>query len=138
MAVVIIGGGQGGFQTAASLRAEGYAEPITLIGDEPNIPYQRPPLSKGFLLGKQEQRHAELRPAAFYETQRITLVTARVAAIDRASRRVTLDSGERIEYDTLVLATGARNRLLPMEGVFYLRTLAEAAELRQRLRDANE
>ena len=138
MAVVIIGGGQGGFQVAASLRAEGYQEPITLIGDEPNIPYQRPPLSKGFLLGKQEQRHAELRPAAFYETQRITLVTARVAAIDRASRRVTLDSGEHIEYDTLVLATGARNRVLPHGNVLYLRTLGEATEIRQRLAAAND
>jgi 3-phenylpropionate/trans-cinnamate dioxygenase ferredoxin reductase component len=136
--VVIIGGGQGGFQIAASLRAEGYEEGITIVGEEPGVPYQRPPLSKGFLLGKQEQRHAELRPAAFYDSQRITLVTARVTAIDRAGRRVTLDSGEKIEYGTLVSATGARNRLLPMEGVFYLRTLAEAAELRQRLRDANE
>jgi 3-phenylpropionate/trans-cinnamate dioxygenase ferredoxin reductase component len=138
VAVVIIGGGQGGFQVAASLRAEGYQERITLIGDEPNIPYQRPPLSKGFLLGKQEQRHAELRPAAFYETQRITLVTARATAIDRVARRVTLDSGEQIEYDTLVLATGARNRLLPHENVLYLRTLAEATEIRQRLTSAND
>ena len=138
MAVVIIGGGQGGFQTAASLRAEGYQEPITLIGDEPHIPYQRPPLSKGFLVGKQEQRHAELRPAAFYETQRITLVTARATAIDRHARRVTLDSGEHIEYDTLVLATGARNRLLPHENILYLRTLGEATEIRQRLAAAND
>ena len=138
MGVVIIGGGQGGFQVAASLRAEGYQEPITIISDESGIPYQRPPLSKGFLLGKQEQRHAELRPAAFYDTQRIDLVSARVAAIDRASRRVTLDSGETIEYDTLVLATGARNRLLPYENVQYLRTLAEATEIRQRLAAAND
>jgi 3-phenylpropionate/trans-cinnamate dioxygenase ferredoxin reductase subunit len=138
VAVVIIGGGQGGFQTAASLRAEGFEERITLIGDEPHVPYQRPPLSKGFLLGKQEQRHAELRPAAFYETQRITLVTARAMAIDRLARKVVLDSGERVEYDTLVLATGARNRLLPHEGVCYLRTLGEAAELRQRLAAAED
>jgi NADPH-dependent 2,4-dienoyl-CoA reductase/sulfur reductase-like enzyme len=92
VAVVIIGGGQGGFQTAASLRAEGYQERITLICDEPGVPYQRPPLSKGYLLGKQDQRHTELRPAAFYETHRITLVTARATAIDRHGRRVTLDS----------------------------------------------
>ena len=138
MSVVIIGGGQGGFQTAASLRAEGFEEPITLIGDEPNIPYQRPPLSKGFLLGKQEQRHAELRPVAFYETQRIALVTARATAIDRLARHVILDSGERIEYDTLVLATGARNKLLPHENVLYLRTLAEAAEIRERLTSAQD
>jgi len=138
VAVVIIGGGQGGFQVAASLRAEGYQERITLIGDEPGVPYQRPPLSKGFLLGKQEQRHADLRPSAFYETQRITLVTARATAIDRPARRVTLDSGEQIEYDTLVLATGARNRLLPHKNVLYLRTLGEATEIRQRLSAAND
>jgi 3-phenylpropionate/trans-cinnamate dioxygenase ferredoxin reductase subunit len=138
VAVVIIGGGQGGFQVAASLRAEGFQESITLIGDEPGVPYQRPPLSKGFLLGKQEQRHAELRPSAFYETQRITLVTGRATAIDRPARRVTLDSGEQIEYDTLVLATGARNRLLPHKNVLYLRTLGEATEIRQRLAAAND
>ncbi len=139
MSVVIVGGGQGGFQVAASLRAEGYQERITILGDEPGVPYQRPPLSKGFLLGKQEQRHAELRPATYYAAQRIDLITGRRAIeIDRFSRRVTIDSGERIEYDSLVLATGARNRLLPMESVVYLRTLAEAAELRQRLREANE
>ena len=138
MGVVIIGGGQGGFQTAASLRAEGYQESITLISEEPGVPYQRPPLSKGFLLGKQERRHAELRPASFYETHRITLVTARVSAIDRASRRVTLESGGHIEYDTLVLATGARNRMLPHPGAAYLRTLAEAEEIRQRLATAQD
>ena len=143
MGVVIIGGGQGGFQAAASLRAEGYEEPITIIGDEPQIPYQRPPLSKGFLLGKQEQRHAELRPSAFYDANRITLLTARAAAIDRESRRVKLDSGEHIEYDRLILATGARNRKLSPkggehEGVFYLRTLAEATELRRRLAAAQD
>jgi 3-phenylpropionate/trans-cinnamate dioxygenase ferredoxin reductase subunit len=138
VAVVIIGGGQGGFQVAASLRAEGFAEPITLIGDEPGVPYQRPPLSKGFLLGKQEQRHAELRPRAFYETQGITLVTARATGIDRAARRVALDSGEHVEYDTLVLATGARNRQLPHESVLYLRTLGEASEIRQRLAAAED
>jgi 3-phenylpropionate/trans-cinnamate dioxygenase ferredoxin reductase subunit len=138
VSVVIIGGGQAGFQTAASLRAEGFEERITIVGDEPVVPYQRPPLSKGYLLGKQEQRHTELRPAAFYETQRITLVTARATAIDRDARRVTLDSGEPIEYDTLVLATGARNRTLAHENVFYLRTLAEAAEIRQRLAAAQD
>ncbi len=138
MSVVIIGGGQAGFQTAASLRAEGYDERIFVIGEESHIPYQRPPLSKGFLVGKQEARHATLRPAAFYETQRIDLVSGqRVTAIDRTSRRVNLTSGERIGYDSLVLATGTRNRLLPVEGVYYLRTLDEAGELRQRLNAAN-
>jgi len=138
VSVVIIGAGQGGFQAAASLRAEGYEEKITLIGEEPGLPYQRPPLSKGFLLGKQEQRHAELRPAAFYDTQQITLVTACATTIDRQSRQVILDSGEQIDYDTLVLATGARNRVLPHKNVVYLRTLGEATEIRQRLAAAQD
>ena len=66
------------------------------------------------------------------------MVTARATAIDREARRVTLDSGEQIEYDTLVLATGARNRLLPHENVLYLRTLGEATEIRQRLAAAHD
>jgi 3-phenylpropionate/trans-cinnamate dioxygenase ferredoxin reductase component len=64
--VVIVGSGQGGFQAAASLREEGHPGPVTLIGEEPGLPYQRPPLSKGFLLGKTTAQQLELRPAAFY------------------------------------------------------------------------
>jgi len=135
--VVIIGAGQAGFQTAASLRAEGFQESITLIGDEPHLPYQRPPLSKGMLLGKQQQRHAILRPQDFFTAQRIDLITGqRVTAIDRTRRTVTLASGSEIPYETLVLATGARNRPLPLEGVCYLRTLEESAELQQRIEAA--
>jgi 3-phenylpropionate/trans-cinnamate dioxygenase ferredoxin reductase subunit len=143
VSVIIIGGGHAGFQAAASLRTEGYEERIFVIGDEPHIPYQRPPLSKGFLLGKQEARHATLRPAAFYDTQRIELLNGRrVVAIDTVSRRIALESGQRIEYDALIFATGTRNRLLAipgatLDGVFYLRTLDEAGEIRQRLNAAN-
>src|SRR5206468_120943 len=71
--VVIVGAGQAGFQTAVSLRAEGYEEPITIIGDEPHLPYQRPPLSKGFMTGGQEIEATELRPATFYSDKRIRL-----------------------------------------------------------------
>ncbi|MEP7352347.1 MAG: FAD-dependent oxidoreductase [Acidobacteriota bacterium] len=137
--IVIVGGGQGGFQTAVSLRAEGYQDSITIIGDEAELPYQRPPLSKGLLSGKQEARHAMLRPAPFYATQRVELITGqRAAGIDRVGRAVTLASGQGIGYDSLVLATGARNRLLPIEGatldgVCYLRTVAEALEIKQRI-----
>ena len=143
MGVVIIGGGQGGFQTAASLRAEGYQEPITLIGEEPGVPYQRPPLSKGFLLGKQEQRHAELRPAAFYETQRIDLVTGRATAIDRVGtpRGARFGGAHRLRH----AGAGHRRaqpdasaRSAPPGSVFYLRTLDEAAEIRQRLAAAQD
>lgn len=126
MSVVIVGGGQGGFQAAASLRAEGYDGPIKIFGEEPHLPYQRPPLSKGMLLGKQEERHAILRPAAFYETNRIDLLTGqRVTALDGLP-----------PHDWLILATGARNRHLLCSGfeqAFLVRTLGEAQALRERL-----
>jgi 3-phenylpropionate/trans-cinnamate dioxygenase ferredoxin reductase subunit len=140
--VVIVGGGQGGYQTAASLRTEGFDGRIVLIGEESHLPYQRPPLSKEFLLGKHHQ--LVLRPAAFYSTHRIEVLAGeRVEAIDTAEGHVRLASGSRVPFDSLVLATGARNRLLPvegaeLEGVCYLRTLDEAGELRQRLEAARD
>lgn len=140
MSVVIVGGGQGGFQAAASLRAEGYEESITIIGEEPHLPYQRPPLSKGMLLGKQEERHAILRPVEFYQTQRIDLITGeRVSAIEPS--RVRLATGATVPYSKLILATGARNRPLTLPGaehVCYLRTLHESAEVKRRMGEAQE
>jgi 3-phenylpropionate/trans-cinnamate dioxygenase ferredoxin reductase component len=142
--VVIIGGGQAGYQTAASLRSEGFDGEITLIAAERHIPYQRPPLSKAYLLGKQDATRTLLRPAAFYETNRIDLLLEqRASSLDTARRRVRLNSGADVPYDWLVLATGARNRMLPIEGaqldgVFYLRTLDEASDLRDRLNAASE
>ncbi len=139
--VVIVGAGQGGFQAAASLRAEGYADSITLIGDEPHLPYQRPPLSKEYLLGKQAIEKADLRPRAFYEAQRIDLMLGeRVAEIDRANSQVRLASGASIPYSKLVLATGARVRKLPVDistqEVLYLRDRDDAIEIKRRLDDA--
>ncbi|MEP6962611.1 MAG: FAD-dependent oxidoreductase [Acidobacteriota bacterium] len=135
---IIVGGGQGGFQTAVSLRAAGYQEPITIVGEEAHLPYQRPPLSKGMLTGKQQERHAVLRPAEFYATQKIELITdARVALIHPATQEVVLAAGSRLKYDALVLATGARNRMLAgVDRAIYLRTLGEAAEVRQRVAEA--
>ncbi len=140
--VVIAGAGQGGFQVAASLRTEGYEGSITLIGDEAGPPYQKPPLSKAFMAGKQEVESTQLRPEAFYVDNRIDLMTGeRITEIDPSNHRVALASGSRIPYGQLVLATGARNRLLPVEGaeldgVCYLRTREEAVEIRQRMEDA--
>lgn len=134
---VIVGGGQGGFQVAATLRETGYGERITIVGDEPDLPYQRPPLSKAYLLGDTTAERLLLRPRNFYEKHIIDLVIGtRVSAIDRAASRVTLSSGATIDYDHVVLATGARNRKLPvdgaaLEGVMYLRTLAEADAIKQ-------
>jgi 3-phenylpropionate/trans-cinnamate dioxygenase ferredoxin reductase subunit len=135
--VVIVGAGQAGFQTAASLRLEGYSEPITLIGDEPHLPYQRPPLSKGVLAGTQAVESLPFRPERFYEDHSIELMLSqRAVSIDREARRVGLASRMSVEYDHLVLATGARVRKLPVPGVLYLRDRDDALELKARLEPA--
>jgi 3-phenylpropionate/trans-cinnamate dioxygenase ferredoxin reductase component len=137
LGVVIVGAGQAGFQAAASLRLGGYALPITLIGDEPHLPYQRPPLSKEFLLGKHAIEKVDFRPAAFYETHHVKLVLGdRAIAIDREGRQVKLASGTSIRYDKLVLATGARVRTLPIEGALYLRNRDDAIAIKERLETA--
>lgn len=139
---VIIGAGQGGYQVAASLREYGYQEPITLVGDEPQLPYQRPPLSKAYLLGEMTADRLLLRSQTYYAQHAITVLTGeRVAAVDRQARKVRLTSGAALAYDHLVLATGAHNRKLPvpgadLDGVFYLRTLAEADAIKARFESA--
>jgi 3-phenylpropionate/trans-cinnamate dioxygenase ferredoxin reductase subunit len=136
---IIVGAGQAGFQTAASLREFGYQQPITLIGDEGALPYQRPPLSKAYLLGEMSADRLLLRPSQFYDKHTVTLIpNDRAVAIDRAAGRVTLASGASLAFDHLVLALGARNRLLPTEGadldgVLYLRTQKESDAIRARM-----
>ena len=137
--VVIVGAGQGGLDTAAALRSRGHTGRITLIGEEPAVPYQRPPLSKAYLTGSTGEGELALRAPSFFATQGIDLRTGeRVDRIDRAGRSVTLGSGSVLAYDTLVLATGARPRTLPVPGaalygVLTLRSLADAEVLRRRL-----
>jgi 3-phenylpropionate/trans-cinnamate dioxygenase ferredoxin reductase component len=137
--VVIVGASHAGFQLAASLRQHGFDGKVTLIGDEPVLPYQRPPLSKDYLDGKIGFDLLLMRPEAFYRDHRIDFLPgARVAAIDRAGQRVLLATGEHLGYGHLALATGARNRVPPLpgielDGVCYLRTLAETEALRERL-----
>jgi 3-phenylpropionate/trans-cinnamate dioxygenase ferredoxin reductase component len=137
--VAIIGAGQAGFQTASSLRQEGFGGKILLIGDEPALPYQRPPLSKSYLAGDSGLDELWLRPEAFFEAQGIDLrIGESVTAIDRPGRRLRLASGGEIACDHVVLATGARCRMLPvpgaeLDGVRPLRTLADANVLRERL-----
>ena len=141
-AVVIVGAGQAGFQVAASLRGEGFAGTIRLIGAEPHPPYQRPPLSKGLLLGKMEPARLLFRQPTFYAAQAIELDLGRaVASIDRPSRNVIDEAGTAVPYDTLVLATGTRVRPLPvpgadLDGVLYLRTLDHSGELARRAESA--
>jgi 3-phenylpropionate/trans-cinnamate dioxygenase ferredoxin reductase subunit len=135
---VIIGAGQGGYQVAASLREAGYAEPILLLGEEKDAPYQRPPLSKAYLTGDITADRLLLRQPNYYEKHSINLRTGACAvAVDRQARQVRLASGDSLAYDHLVLATGARNRLLPvagaeLPGVLYLRMRADADDIKQR------
>jgi 3-phenylpropionate/trans-cinnamate dioxygenase ferredoxin reductase component len=142
--VAVVGAGQAGFQAASSLRQEGFAGRVVLIGDEPGLPYQRPPLSKSYLAGESGLDELWLRPQAFYEKQEIELVTAKaVTAIDRPGHSIRLTSGRTLECDHIVLATGARYRSLPvpgaeLEGVLPLRTLADADVLRDRLAQARD
>ncbi|MBB3772145.1 3-phenylpropionate/trans-cinnamate dioxygenase ferredoxin reductase subunit [Angulomicrobium tetraedrale] len=136
--IVILGAGQGGFQAAASLREAGFTGPLTLVGDEPGLPYQRPPLSKAYMKGDAGIEQIELRPAAFYADHRIELIEARATGIDRATRHLMLEGGARLGYAHLILATGARNRPLPvpgreLSGVYYLRTRADADALKATL-----
>ena len=136
--VLIVGAGHAGFQLAASLRQVGFAEPIGLINDEHHLPYQRPPLSKAYLKGAGGGDSLMFRPDKFYRDQSIELIGDRAVAIDRAARKLFLASGTAHQYAHLVLATGARNRLIDipnasLEAVRYLRTLDESEALRQRL-----
>ncbi|MDB5930464.1 MAG: thcD [Polaromonas sp.] len=141
--VVIVGAGQAGYQAAASLRQEGFDGQITLLGDEPGVPYQRPPLSKAYLLGKIGTAALRFRPPEWFEEHRVERITASVSRIDRASHRVLLASGEQRPYDHLVLATGARNRVpavpgIRLDGIFGIRTLADAEALAPRLAQSRD
>jgi 3-phenylpropionate/trans-cinnamate dioxygenase ferredoxin reductase subunit len=142
--IVIAGTGQAGFQTAASLRQDGFDGPIIIIGDEPGLPYQRPPLSKAYLMCKTSAEALSFRPEKFFVDNKIeVLAQTRVTAIDRTNKRVALSSGGALEYDHLVLALGAHNRALPipgadLKGVFGLRTLADADAIEAMLADAQE
>jgi 3-phenylpropionate/trans-cinnamate dioxygenase ferredoxin reductase subunit len=136
--VLIVGAGHAGFQLAASLRQHGFRERIGLINDEAHLPYQRPPLSKAYLKGEGRPDSLMFRPDRFYREQNIELMTDRAVSIDRAARRLSLASGAALDYGHLVLATGARNRLLDipnanLRDVLYLRTLDESEALRQRI-----
>ena len=140
-AVLIVGAGHAGFQLAASLRQHGFAERVCLINDEAHLPYQRPPLSKAYLKGEGRPDSLMFRPEKFYRDQNIELIADRAAFVDRAARRLLLASGAFLDYGHLVLATGARNRLLDIPNanladVRYLRTLDESEALRQRIGSA--
>ena len=140
---VIIGAGPAGMRAAEMLRQKAPDAAIVLIGDEPHLPYDRPPLSKAFLTEGLEAARLALKPAGFYAEQRIELrLGAAATAIDRAGKSVLLSDGARIAYDRLLLATGCRGRKLPAPAtdvpIHYLRSLADAAQIRAALRPGAE
>jgi len=142
--LVVVGGSYAAAQIAASAREQGYAEPIRIVSEEPRGPYQRPPLSKGYLAGKVLPAALPLRSEAFYRDSKVELILgARAESIDLSGRSVVLSDGRRLAFDRLALATGARPRPLPvpgggLEGVLFLRSLADADALRTRLAEATD
>ena len=134
--VLIVGGGHAAGAAAAALRQAGHEGPITLVGAEPVVPYQRPPLSKAWLKAEATEADLLLRPASFYPEKSIALeLGRRVVALDLQARQVRLDDGRSLAWDQLVLATGSRLRKLPVpgadaQGVLELRTLADAERIR--------
>jgi 3-phenylpropionate/trans-cinnamate dioxygenase ferredoxin reductase component len=133
--IIIAGAGHAGGSAAAFLRQYGWKGGIVLVGEEPNAPYQRPPLSKAWLKGEATAESLALRPARFYVQQNIELrLGTRITSIDRAARQVTLSDGAVLGYDKLILALGARPRALPLPGadlagVLALRGTADADAL---------
>jgi 3-phenylpropionate/trans-cinnamate dioxygenase ferredoxin reductase subunit len=138
--VVLVGGGHAAAAFVNSVRRAGYGGRLTLVGEEPVLPYHRPPLSKKYLAESLPVEQILIRAPAWYDEQRVQLrLGRRVAAIDRAAQRIELDDGERLGYDRLVLATGARPRRLPsaiggeLPGVLQMRHLADADALAPQL-----
>lgn len=136
MSTVIIGAGHAGGAAAAVLRQLGHDQPIILIGEEPHPPYQRPPLSKGWLKGDVGEDGLLLRPRAWYAENQVELRTStRVVNIDRQARQLTMSTDDTLSYDTLILATGSRARklMLPgsdLKGFLELRTIEDAEAIK--------
>lgn len=134
--VVILGGGHAGGSAAAFLRQYGYEGRVTIIGEEPLAPYQRPPLSKAWLKGEADAEALELRPASFYAEKDIKLrLSTKAVSLQRSARTVTLEDGETVPYDKLIIATGATPKRLripgaELAGVQVLRSAADAELLK--------
>ena len=135
--IVIVGASLAGAKAAETLRAEGYAGRLVLVGDEPERPYERPPLSKDYLRDPSEREKVFVHPEGFYEEQAIELLTGTtVTAMDPAQGTVTLEGGERLAWDRLLLCVGAEPRRPPipgidLDGVMTLRSLPDSDRLRQ-------
>ena len=134
--IVIAGAGHAAGQVVATLRQQNFEGQILLVGDESYLPYQRPPLSKGFLAGKMSAERLHLKADNFYDDQQIEVkLQTRITAIDRENKTLKIEDGEDITYDKLVLALGSRARELPVEGaklksVYYLRSIEDVERIR--------
>ncbi len=137
---VIVGGGMAGAKAAETLRAEGFDGRLVLVGDEPELPYERPPLSKSYLAaGETTLADAEVHDRAYYDEHDVELITRGASALDPGAREVALADGSSVRYDRLLIATGAVPRRPPIEGadgegVYVLRTVADANRLREAIR----
>jgi 3-phenylpropionate/trans-cinnamate dioxygenase ferredoxin reductase component len=134
--IVIVGGGVAGGNAAATLREEGFPGPVVLISREPGVPFGRPPLSKTYLRSEEDLEAWYVRPADWYAAHDVELRRGAVVAVDPAAHAITLDSGEELGYDKVLIATGGRNRRLGipgagLPGIHYLRTLAECDAIKQ-------
>jgi 3-phenylpropionate/trans-cinnamate dioxygenase ferredoxin reductase subunit len=128
--MVIVGGGKTGGTAAATLRDEGFNAPLVIISREPGIPFGRPPLSKTYLRSEEGLDDWYVKPADWYEANGVELRTQSVVGVDPAAHTLTLDGGQQLEYQKLLLATGGRNRRLripgaELPGIYYLRSVAE-------------
>jgi NADPH-dependent 2,4-dienoyl-CoA reductase/sulfur reductase-like enzyme len=135
--VVIAGAGLAGARAAETLRAEGFDGKVVLVGEEPVAPYERPALSKEFLAGKRDEESLLLRKPGYWENHGIVLLLGRrIVSVDPTRHALRLSRKEELRFDELVVATGARPRLLPHrvpDGVHVLRTMADARVLREEL-----
>jgi 3-phenylpropionate/trans-cinnamate dioxygenase ferredoxin reductase component len=137
--LVVVGAGFAGAKAVETLREEGFGGRVVLVGDEPDRPYERPPLSKDYLRGEAERETIYVHAEDWYAARDVELrLGAGVTALDVGARSVELAGGERIAYDGLLLATGAEPKRLPipgadLEGVLYLRSVADSDALRARL-----
>ena len=134
--IVIVGAGQAAVQAVDTLRRKGFTGKLAVVGDEPWLPYQRPPLSKKYLAGALERDRLMIRPAQFYTEHSVEAhLGRRVEEITRADQRLRLDDGSTLAYDALLLATGSKPRKLTapgadLGGVHYLRTIADVERIR--------
>src|SRR5215471_372189 len=141
--MVIVGASLAGARAAETLREEGYGGPLVLVGAEDEIPYERPPLSKDYLMGKHGRDKIYVRPREWYRDHDVDLrLGTTVTAIDPAARKVVLQRGDQLGYDKLLLATGSSPRKLPvpgadLDGIHYLRTVADSDRIRAAIETAS-